>query len=129
MTFKIVLVPMLAITAIGMSACSEKAQTDTAAAANSIAGDVTETARKARDDTDAALGAAEARMDNFGDTVSAKTDRLGERADRAADQAEVEADRAGEKADRAADRIGDKADRAADRAGEAAKDIGREIEN
>jgi hypothetical protein len=129
MTNKIVFVPLLALAAIGMTACSEKAQTDTAAAANSIAGDVTETARKARDNTDAALGAAEQRMDNFGDSVGAKADRLGERADRAADRAENEADQAGDKADRAADRIGDKANRAADRAGEAAKDIGREIEN
>lgn len=111
MTKTLALAPLFALAALGMSACSEKAQNDASTAANSIAGDVNDTARKARDDTDAALGAAEARMDNFGDTLSNKTAHLGD------------------KADRAADRIGDKADRAADRAGAAAKDIGNEIEN
>ena len=111
MTKSILLLPILALATAGMSACSEKAQNDASTAANSIAGDVNETARKARDDTDAALSDAETRMDNFGQAAGEKADRLGD------------------DADRAADRLGEKADRVGDRAGAAARDIGNEIDN
>ena len=72
----LVLVP-LSVLALG--ACSPKAQDETAEAMNAVAGDANATAAKAIDDTDAALGAAESRIDNAGDVLGNKADRVADK--------------------------------------------------
>ena len=67
-----IILPVTVLAALGLAACSPKAQNETAEAANAIAGDANATAAKAIDDTDAALGAAESRMDNAGAVLSNK---------------------------------------------------------
>lgn len=76
---RLAIVPLIAI-ATALGACSQQAQNETAQAADTIAADANATAAKARDSTDAALGAAEARMDNVGDVIGNKIDKAGDAA-------------------------------------------------
>lgn len=66
------ILPLAILAALGLAACSPKAQNETAEAANAIAGDANATAAKAIDDTDAALGAAASRIDNAGAVLGNK---------------------------------------------------------
>lgn len=75
-----ILLPLTVVAAIGLAACSPKAQTDISEAANSVAADANATGAKAVDDTDAALGAAETRLDNAGAVLGNKADRAADRA-------------------------------------------------
>ena len=74
----------LALLAIAATGCSQQAQDNAAQAADSIAADANATAAKAIKDTDAAtdaaLGAAEARIDKTGDVIGNKVDRATEKA-------------------------------------------------
>jgi hypothetical protein len=60
--------PLILVAALGLAACSPKAQNETAEAANTIAADANATMAEAVKDTDAAanqaFGAAENSMDN-----------------------------------------------------------------
>ena len=70
------ILPLIALAALGLAACSPKAQNEVAEAANAVEADANATGAKAVDDTDAALGAAESRIDNAGAVLSNKADRV-----------------------------------------------------
>lgn len=71
MTSKIYPVAILAI--LALTACSQKAQNETATAANTMAADANATMAKAAGDVNAAFGAAENGIDAAGNTVGKAT--------------------------------------------------------
>lgn len=73
------ILPLAVLAALGLAACSPKAQNETAEAANTIAADANATAAEAVEDTDAALGAAESRIDNAGAVLHDKADRAADK--------------------------------------------------
>ena len=77
---KAILLPVAALAAFGLSACSQKAQNETAEAADSIAADVNATTSEAVQDveaaTDKALGAASNTIDDAGNAVDATGDSV-----------------------------------------------------
>lgn len=87
---KRVLLPLAAIAALGLAACSEQAQNETAEAANAIGADANATMGEAAQDveaaTDSALGAAENAADSLGNTIESGADRVGNAADAAGDE-------------------------------------------
>ena len=99
---------MALVAAAGLSACSQKAQNESAEAANAIGADASATTENAVGDvdtaTDQALGSAAATMDNAGDSIAAGADRTG-------------------------NAISNGADRAADATGAALKDAGNAIQD
>ncbi|WP_137899119.1 hypothetical protein [Sphingomonas sp. 2SG] len=101
--------------AVGLAACSQNAQNETADAANAIAADTEATTRNAVSDvdvaTDRAFGSAERHIDNAGDHL---------------DNAAAHAD---DRLDRAGDAISNGADRAADATGNALERAGRSLKN
>lgn len=70
------ILPLFAFTALALAACSPKAQSETVETANTVEVDANATAAKAVSDTDAALGAAETRIDNAADVLGNKADRV-----------------------------------------------------
>lgn len=68
MSKSLALLPLTLIAALGLAACSPKAQNEVSEAANTISADANATAAEAVADTDAALGAAENRIDDAKDT-------------------------------------------------------------
>lgn len=71
--------PLIALTALSLAACSPTAQNKVADASNAVEADVNATGAEAVSDTDAALGAAESRIDNAGDVLSNKADRFADK--------------------------------------------------
>ena len=70
------ILPLFALTALALAACSPKAQNEVAEAANAVEADANATTAEAVSDTDAALGAAESRIDKAGDVLGNKADRV-----------------------------------------------------
>jgi phage-related minor tail protein len=107
--------PPLLLATVGLAACSQNTQNETAEAANSIAADTEATTRNAVRDVDAAtdqaFGSAERHLDNAGDHL-----------DNAADRTDDSLDRAG-------DAISNGADRAANATGDALERAGRSLKN
>ncbi len=70
-----------AAAALGLAACSENAQDQTAQAANAVASDVETTTGEAVDDldaaTDSALGSAERGLDEMGESIENGADATG----------------------------------------------------
>ncbi|HVF95400.1 MAG TPA: hypothetical protein VM900_13890 [Sphingomonas sp.] len=91
-----------AVVALALSACGQQAQNETAEAGESIAADANATTRNAIQDvdaaSDAALGSAEASMDNSGARFEAGARRTG---DALANSADLAADEAGNVLERA----------------------------
>ncbi len=89
---KRVLLPLAALAALGLAACSEKAQNETAEAANTIAADANATMGEAAADveaaTDGALSSAENAADRAGAAIGEGVDRVGNAADAAGDELE-----------------------------------------
>lgn len=84
------LLPLAAVAALGLAACSDKAQNETAEAAEAIGADVNATMGEAADDveaaTDGALSTAENAADRAGAAISEGADRVGNAADAAEDE-------------------------------------------
>ena len=84
------LLPLAAVAALGLTACSDKAQNEAAEAANAIGADVNATMGEAVQDvetaTDSALGAAENSADSIGNTVSEGADKVGNAVDAAGNE-------------------------------------------
>lgn len=78
---KRVLLPLAAIAALGLAACSDKAKNEAAEAANAIGADVNATMSDAEQDvkaaTEGALGTAENTADSIGNTISEGADKVG----------------------------------------------------
>ncbi|WP_404368517.1 hypothetical protein AB5I39_14920 [Sphingomonas sp. MMS24-J45] len=70
------ILPLVALTTLALAACSPKAQSQAADTANTVEADANATAAKAVSDTDAALGAAETRIDNAAEVLGNKADRV-----------------------------------------------------
>ncbi|MBX3592892.1 hypothetical protein [Sphingomonas sp.] len=87
---KRVLLPLAAVAALGLAACSEKAQNETAEAAEAVGADANATMTEAANDvesaTDRALGSAENAIDRAGNAIDSGADKV----DNAADAAETE---------------------------------------
>lgn len=87
---KRVLLPLAAVAALGLAACSEQAKNETADAANAIAADANATMGEAVQDveaaTDSALGAAENTADGLGNAIGAGVEKAGNAADAAGDE-------------------------------------------
>jgi hypothetical protein len=79
MTKSLAIVPLTVLVALGLCACTPKAQNEVSEAANAVAADANATAAQAVDDTDAALGAAESRIDNAGAVLGNKADRIADK--------------------------------------------------
>ncbi|HEY0624395.1 hypothetical protein [Sphingomonas sp.] len=79
-----------AVAALGLAACSEKAQNETAEAANAIGADANATMGEAVQDvqsaTESALGTAENAADSIGNTVSEGADKVGNAVEAAGDE-------------------------------------------
>ena len=71
--------PLIALATLALAACSPKAQNEVVEAANAVEADANATGAQAVDDTDAALGAAESRIDNVGDVLSNTADRAADK--------------------------------------------------
>ncbi|MEO5492478.1 MAG: hypothetical protein ABIR08_00450 [Sphingomonas sp.] len=75
------LIPLALVATLGLAACSQKAQDETATAANTMSADANATMAKAANDVDAAadkaFGAAENGMDKVGNTVDRTKDKTG----------------------------------------------------
>lgn len=84
------LLPLAAVAALGLAACSDKAQNESAEAANAIGADVNATMGEAVKDvesaTDSALGTAENAADGLGNTLGEGADRVGNAADAAGEE-------------------------------------------
>ena len=84
------LLPLAAFAMLGLAACSDKAQNETAEAAEAIGADANATMSEAADDveaaTDGALGAAENAADRAGNAIGEGADRVGNAADAAEDE-------------------------------------------
>ena len=84
------LLPLAAIAALGLAACSEQAQNETAEAANAIGADANATMGEAVQDveaaTDRALGAAENAADDLGNAIDAGADKAGNAVEAAGDE-------------------------------------------
>lgn len=84
---KRVLLPLAAVAALGLAACSEKAKNETAEAANAIGADANATMGEAVQDvqsaTESALGTAENAADNLGNAIDAGADKVGNAVDAA----------------------------------------------
>jgi len=106
-TMKKTLLPLAAIAALGLAACSQNTQNETAQAADAIAADANATMSEAAGDVEAATDGALSSAENAADRAGAAIDRAGERADAAAN-------RAGDRIEEGADRVGNAA-QAADR--------------
>jgi hypothetical protein len=78
---KRVLLPLAAVAALGLTACSDKAKNEAAEAANAIGADANATMGEAAQDvqsaTESALGTAENAADSVGNTVSEGADKVG----------------------------------------------------
>lgn len=87
---KQVLLPLAAVAALGLAACSDKAQNEAAEAANAIGADANATMGEAVQDVEAAttsaLGAAENAADSIGNTVDEGADKVGNAVDAAGDE-------------------------------------------
>ncbi|MFL9839438.1 hypothetical protein ABS767_00560 [Sphingomonas sp. ST-64] len=87
---KRVFLPLAAVAALGLAACSDKAQNETAEAAEAIGADANATMSEAADDvetaTDSALGAAENAADSTGAAIEQGADNVGNAADAAEDE-------------------------------------------
>jgi hypothetical protein len=84
------LVPAAAFAALALTACSEKAQNETAEAAEQIGADANATMGEAAQDveeaTDAALGTAENATDKVGAAIGEGVDKAGNAVDAAGDE-------------------------------------------
>ena len=84
------LLPLTAIAALGLAACSEQAQNETAEAANAIGADANATMGEAVQDveaaTDRALGAAENAADDLGNAIDSGADKAGNAVEAAGDE-------------------------------------------
>lgn len=78
---KRVLLPLAAVAALGLAACSDKAKNEAAEAANAIGADMNATASEAEADikaaTEGALGDAQNTADSVGNTISEGADKVG----------------------------------------------------
>ena len=88
-----------AVAALGLAACTQNAQNETAEAGNAIAADANATMGEAIDDidtaTDNALGAAEATADQAGQSIENGADAVGAAASNATAEAGQELEEAG----------------------------------
>ena len=73
------ILPLIALATLGLAACSPTAQNEAAEATDAVAADANATGAEAAEDTDAALGAAESRIDNVGDVIGNTTDDVADR--------------------------------------------------
>ncbi len=73
------ILPLIALSALALAACSPKAQNEVAEAANAVEADANATGAEAVSDTDAALGAAESRIDDAGTVLGNKADRVADK--------------------------------------------------
>lgn len=84
------LLPLAAVAALGLAACSDRAQNEAAEAANAIGADANATMGEAvqdvQDATESALGTAENAADSLGNTVSAGVDKVGNAVEAAGDE-------------------------------------------
>lgn len=84
------LLPVAAVAALGLAACSDKAQNEAAEAANAIGADANATMGEAvqdvQDATESALGTAENAADSLGNTVSEGADKVGNAVEAAGDE-------------------------------------------
>jgi len=87
---KRVLLPLAAVAALGLAACSDNAKNEAAEAANAIGADANATMGEAIQDvqsaTDSALGAAENAADSLGNSVSEGADKVGNAVDAAGEE-------------------------------------------
>ena len=87
---KRVLLPLAAVAALGLAACSDKAQNEAAEAANAIGADANAVMGEAQQDveaaTESALGTAENAADSIGNTFSEGADKVGNAVDAAGDE-------------------------------------------
>lgn len=78
---KRVLLPLAAVAALGLAACSDKAKNEAAEAANAIGADMNATASEAEADikaaTEGALGDAQNTADSVGNTIGEGADKVG----------------------------------------------------
>ncbi|KAI1692903.1 hypothetical protein DdX_20977 [Ditylenchus destructor] len=78
---KRVLLPLAAVAALGLAACSDKAKNEAAEAANAIGADVQRHHVRREQDvkaaTEGALGTAENTADSIGNTISEGADKVG----------------------------------------------------
>lgn len=92
------ILPALALTALGLSACSEKAADQVEQAGDAIGNDIERGINNADDHIDAGLDSAGRAIDNAGDHIGAAADEAGRKADAASHDARQEAGNALKKA-------------------------------
>lgn len=88
------LFPLIAVAALSLAACSQKAQNETGEAADAIAADVNATASEAVQETGEALDATGAAIENGADRVAAGAEATGSAIENGAESTASEIDNA-----------------------------------